>query len=210
MDGQQYLQQIAESNRPMPKGGGKGGISRLLSSKFLLVGAIGLGLLIVIIIIGAILGGNKSGVKDLSYELKLHLDNTTGVIQEYQQFVKSSELRSNSASLQGVLSNTSRDLTSYLEEKYDFRDNDISKAMEEEAELVRDELNNELFESKINGILDRIFAHKMAYETSLLMAEEEQLANNSGDEALTELLDTSYQSLENLYNKFNDFSETNN
>ena len=194
----------------MPKGGGKSGVAKLLSSKFLLVGAIGLGLLIVIIIIGAILGGNKGGAKNLSYELKLHLDNTTEVIQEYQQYVKSSELRSNSASLQGVLSNTSRDLVSYLEEKYDFRDSDISKATEEEAELAKDELANELFEAKINGILDRIYAHKMAYETSLLMAEEDQLADNSGDEALTELLDTSYKSLENLYNKFNDFSETKN
>ena len=82
--------------------------------------------------------------------------------------------------------------------------------MEEEAELVRDELNNELFEAKINGILDRIFAHKMAYEISLFLAEEDQLASNAGDETLTGLLVTSSESLENLYNKFNEFSETKN
>ena len=210
MDGQQYLQQISESNRPVAKGGKKGGIAGIVSSKFFLIGAIGLGALIVIMIIGSALGGNRTGVKGLSYELKLHLDYTAEVVQEYQQYVKSSELRSNSASLNGVLTNTSRDLTGYLEEKYDFKDRDISKTMEEEAELAQSELNNELFEAKINGILDRIFAHKMAYEISLFLAEEDQLASNAGDETLTGLLVTSSESLENLYNKFNEFSETKN
>lgn len=210
MDGQQYLQQISESSRPAPKGGKKGRLGRILSSKFFMIGAIGLGLLIVIMIIGSVLGGNKSGAKNLSFELKLHLDNTTELIQEYQQYVKSSELRSNSASLQGVLSNTSRDLTDYLEEKYDFKDKDISKAMEEEALLARDDLENELFEAKINGILDRIYAHKMAYEISLFTTEEAQLIKASQDETLTEFLTTSYDSLNNLYNKFNEFSETRN
>lgn len=211
MDGQQYLNQISEANRPKAKAGGKkGGVSGILSSKFFLIGAIGLGLLIVIVIIGAVLGSNKGGAKSLSYDLKLHLDNTAEVVKEYQPDVKSSALRSSSASLYGVLTNTSRDLTSYLEGKYNFKDKDISKNVVEEAEEAKDGLANELFEAKINGILDRIFAHKMAYEISLLTAEEAQLIKASSDEALTELLNTSYESLSNLYDKFNDFSETKN
>lgn len=209
MDSQQYLNQISEMSRPAPKSKGKG-ISGLLSSKFFLVGAIGVVLLIVIIIIGSILGGNKSDNKTLCYDLKLHLDNTAEVINEYQQYVKSSELRSSSASLLGVLTNTSRDLTTYLEDKYNFKDKDISKTMVEQADLVKDDFLNELFEAKINGILDRIYAHKMAYEISLLTAEESQLYNSSKDESLSNLLNTSYESLNNLYDKFNDFSETKN
>ena len=209
MDSQQYLNQISEMSRPAPKSKGKG-ISGLLSSKFFLVGAIGVVLLIVIIIIGSILGGNKSDNKTLCYDLKLHLDNTAEVIDEYQQYVKSSELRSSSASLLGVLTNTSRDLTTYLEDKYNFKDKDISKTMVEQADLVKDDFLNELFEAKINGILDRIYAHKMAYEISLLTAEESQLYNSSKDESLSNLLNTSYESLNNLYDKFNDFSETKN
>ena len=196
MDSQQYLNQISEMS--------------LLSSKFFLVGAIGVVLLIVIIIIGSILGGNKSDNKTLCYDLKLHLDNTAEVINEYQQYVKSSELRSSSASLLGVLTNTSRDLTTYLEDKYNFKDKDISKTMVEQADLVKDDFLNELFEAKINGILDRIYAHKMAYEISLLTAEESQLYNSSKDESLSNLPNTSYESLNNLYDKFNDFSETKN
>ena len=209
MDSQQYLNQISEMSRPAPKSKGKG-ISGLLSSKFFLVGVIGVVLLIVIIIIGSILGGNKSDNKTLCYDLKLHLDNTAEVINEYQQYVKSSELRSSSASLLGVLTNTSRDLTTYLENTYNFKDKDISKTMVEQADLVKDDFLNELFEAKINGILDRIYAHKMAYEISLLTAEESQLYNSSKDESLSNLLNTSYESLNNLYDKFNDFSETKN
>ena len=210
MDGQQYLNQISKASKPVKKVGGKKGISNILSSKFFVIGAVAIGLLIIIIIIGAILGGNKDNTKTLSYDLKLHLDNTSEVIQEYQQNVKSSILRSNSASLSGVLANTSRDLTDYLVNKYKFKDKDISNKIFEEATLAKDELTNELFEAKINGILDRIYAHKMAYEISLLTAEEAKLIKASQDDALTELLTTSHESLSNLYDKFNDFSETKN
>ena len=210
MDGQRYLQQISETNRPVPVADKKGGASGILSSKFFMIGAIGLGLLIVIVVIGAMLGGGKNSTKELSYELKLHLDNTAEVIGEYQEYVKSSDLRSSSASLQGVISNASRDLTKYLEEKYNFDGKNIDEKMEEEAAVARDELSNELFEAKINGILDRIYAHKMTYEISLFMTEETQLVDSANDEALTELLNNSYQSLEKLYSKFNDFSETKN
>lgn len=210
MDGQQYLNQISESNKPVKKSGGKAGISTIISSKFFKIGAIAVGLLIVIMIIGSILGGNKSDNKTLCYDLKLHLDNTSAVIQEYQKYVKSSILRSNSSSLDGVLVNTSKDLTNYLVDQYSFKDKDISKKTLEEAELVKEELSNELFEAKINGILDRIYAHKMAYEISLLTAEEAKLLKSSKSDVLTELLNTSYESLTVLYDEFNNFSETRN
>jgi len=211
MDGQEYLNQIAESSQPVSKvAGKKSGIAGILQSKFLKIGVIGIGLLILIIIIGSILGSNKGSEQTLSYELKLHLDNTAEVVSEYQQYVKSSTLRSDSASFQGVLSNTSNELKSYLEDKYDFKDKDIGKGMQEEAKLVKDDLSNELFEAKINGILDRIYAHKMAYEISLITSEETKLMKSSDSEMLTKLLNTSYESLSNLYDRFDNFSETNN
>ncbi|MDO5452042.1 MAG: hypothetical protein Q4F56_03050 [Candidatus Saccharibacteria bacterium] len=205
MDGQQYLNQISEANRPVKEVKSKGGI---FSSKFFIVGVIGLGLLVLIIIMGAVLGANKGGEENLSYKLKLHLDGTAEVIQEYQPNVKSSELRSSSASLYGVLSNTSKELGSYLKEKYNFEDKNISEAITSKAELNEDELASELFEAKINGILDRIFAHKMAYEITIIMSEESKLYDSTSNETLKGLLDESYKSLENLYDKFNDFSET--
>ena len=203
MEGQEYLNQISAANRPVKKS--MGGI---FSSKFFIVGMIGAIGLILIIIVGAIIGGNKKGEKDLGYALKLHLSNTSSIIQTYQSDIKSSDLRSSSASLYSVLTNTERDLTDYLTEKYNFREKDIEKSIVEQATSEKDGIEAELFEAKINGILDRMYAHKMAYEISILMNEEVKIINSSKDESLKELLTTSYNSLGNLLTKFNGFSET--
>lgn len=204
MDGQDYLNQISATSRPIKKSSGA-----WWRSKYFMLGAGTLVALIVIIIIGAILRGNKGGEKNLSYALKLHLDNTSELISGYQSSVKSSELRSSSASLYGVVTNTSKDLTEFLVEKYEFKDKDISEDLVEEATLNKDGLESELFEAKINGILDRIYAHKMAYEISVITSEEAKIINMTGDSSLKELLEKSHGSLENLYEKFNNFSEAN-
>ena len=179
-----------------------------MGSKFFMIGMVGLIALVVIIIIGAILGGNKGGEKNLSYKLKLHLDNTASVISEYQPRVKSSDLRSHSASLYSVLSSTNRELTDYLTEKYNFKEKDINKDFVEEATLAMDGLEAELFEARINGNLDRIYAHKMTYEISLFMNEEAKLINSTSNASYKEILTRSYNSLSNLYDSFNSFSET--
>lgn len=204
MDGQEYLNQISATNRPVKKSKMNG----ILSSKFFLVGMVGLIALIIIIIIGAILGGNKGGEKNDGFRLILHIDNTAEVMKTYQPDVKSSDLRASSASLYGVLTNTSKDLTDYLTAKYDYKEKDVDKNIAEEATLQKDGLESELFEAKINGTLDRIYAHKMAYEVSTLMAEETKLYNETSKSDLKDLLDKSYNSLEKLYNNFNNFSET--
>ncbi len=203
MEGQDYLNQISANNRPAQKQ--KKGI---LSSKFFLVGAIGLVALIIIIIIGALVNGNKGGEKNLSFALKLHLDNTSSVIEEYQPNVKSSSLRSSSASLNSVISDTNSKLTDFVTAKYEFKEKDVDKKLKDAAAGNQEELSNELFEAKINGVLDRVYAHKMSYETSMLMTEEAKLINSSKDDALKSILSTSYDSLKNLYDNFNNFSET--
>ena len=160
---------------------------------------------IVIMIIGSVITGGKTSLKKQTISLKLHVENTMNVVSEYQTNLKSSDLRSSSASLSGILSNTNRKLAEYIEGKYSDKD---SKDLEEEATAHKDELENDLFEAKINGILDRIFAHKMALEVSLIITEETSIYDASKDENLKSILESSYNSLNNLYNNFNDFSET--
>ena len=209
MDGQQYLDQISNANAPKKaKPANKRGI---LHNKFFIVGMIGVGLLLLIVILGAILGGGKDSEKTLSSKLYLHLDGTAAAIQEYQNYVRSSDLRSSSASLYGVLTDTAGGMESYLTEKYNIKKvKDTDKKLQEKATAVKDELTGELFEAKINGILDRTYAHKMAYEISIIKAEESELYNKTKSEALKEVLNKSHESLTNLYDKFNDFSETKN
>lgn len=169
---------------------------------------IGLIILIVIIIIGSILSGSKDREKNLSLALKLHLDNTASVISKYQSQIKSSDLRSSSASFYSVLSNTSNELTDYLTKKYNYKEKDIDKGLVDEATLSKDGLEADLFEAKINGILDRIYAHKMVYEISLFMNEESKLMNMTKDSDYKEILTKSYNSLNNLSGSFSNFSET--
>ncbi len=203
MDKQDYLDQISASVRPEKK-------SRLslLSSPFFKVGAIGVIALIAIIFLGMLLGGGKETLRDQSYTLKLRLDNTLEVISNYQTYVKSSELRSNSASLYSILTNTNSGLSNYLVEKYDFKESSVSDKIVNLVTEEKETLENELFEARINGNLDRIYAHKMAYEISMIATNESSIYNASRDETLREVVKTSYDSLNNLYNKFNDFSET--
>jgi hypothetical protein len=95
-----------------------------------------------------------------------------------------------------------------LNEKYDYKEKDANKNLVEEATLSKDGLEADLFEAKINGNLDRIYAHKMAYEISLFMNEETKLINTTKNSDYKEILTKSYNSLDNLYDSFSNFSET--
>lgn len=203
MDGQEYLNKISASNRPAKKSK----LGGLLSSKMVMWGAVAVVGLVIIIVIGALIGGNKKDVKSLGAALMLHTNNTAGIISDYQNNIKSSELRASAASLHQVLTVTNKDLSDYMSQKYSLQTKNISKDISAQANTEKDGLNSELFEAKINGNLDRIFAHKMAYEISLVGAEESRIIKATGDKNLKELLEKNYSSLENLYDKFNDFSE---
>ena len=210
MDGQEYLDQISRKNKPVKK---SGGASSIFSSKFFIVGMIGVVGVVLMMILGMLVGGEKGGEKNTCIELKLHLENTSELIKEYQNNVRSSNLRSISASLYGLLSNTEREVTTYLVEKYKFKDNKnnyektVSKKILNAANSAKEELNTELFSAKINGILDRIYAHKMAYEISLIQAEMVAIDKASSDNNLKEILGSPYESLGNLYDLFNNYSE---
>ena len=172
-----------------------------------MVSIIGVILLVVIMIVGAILGGSRTNEKELAYKLKLHIDNTSAVISEYQPSVNSSDLRSNSASLLSILANTNRDLTAYLTDAYSYKSGSEGETLINDAKLNADGLRAVLFNAKINGILDRIYASQVAYEVSLIMNEESKIYNKTNKDNLKNILSSSYSSLENLYNAFKSFSE---
>ena len=156
------------------------------------------------------MAGNKGGEKNDSIKLYLHLTNTTEVVDTYQKDIKSSTLRGNASSLKSSLSTTSKKLGDYLTEKYQMKDvtKSADKDFVEEATTLKDGLMSELFEAKINGNLDRIFAHKMAYEIDLIASEEQTILKETKNDTLKAILEESYGSLDSLYSGFNDFSET--
>lgn len=203
MNNEEYLSQISTSIRPAKKPAGKGILPPNIIK--LIIGAVAA--IIVIAVAGSLLGGGGNTNRDRAYELKYRLDNTISVISVYQPQVKSSALRSSSASLQGVFTNTSQELGKYIEDNYKIKEKEVNKKLIEQATLEKDGLEADLFEAKINGILDRIYAHKMAYEISIVLSMENKLIGSTKNDDLKLLLDKSVTSLDNLYNNFNNFSE---
>lgn len=202
MDGQEYLNQISASVRPEKKSK----LSFLNSTIFkLIAGAVAA--FILIAIIGGILSSGKTGVKDQAIELKLNIDSTLEVISEFQPSIKSSDLRSSSASLYSVLSNTSRDLTTYVTENYEYTPKNDNKKFADDVALERDGLESALFEAKINGVLDQVYANKLAYVISLIYTKELNLKKATSKEDLQTILDSSINSLSTLYDKFDDFQK---
>lgn len=180
----------------------------VLTSSYFKWGMVAFGALILIAIIGSMLGGGET-LEDKCIDLLLRLDNTNElVIDEYQQYVKSSKLRSLSASLRGVYSSTSYELGNFLTAAFEFDKNKLDEDRKEEAALEPEALADELFKAKINGILDRTYAHKMALEIYSVMSDEMSIYDSTDGASLRELLESSYNSLNNLYTQFNDFSET--
>lgn len=203
MDGQEYLNQISATTKPTQVKGGK---FSFLKSKYFLLGAGTLVALIIIMIIGAILGSGKGNEKIYATDLLLHVNNTASVVEEYQPYIKSSELRGYSASFKSLLDVIGKDVEDYLKEKYDFKNAD--KEVAEEADEMKEELSNELFEAKINGYLDMTFAHKMTYETEMMITEMNKLNRVTKNDVLKGKLEGSHKSsLENLNKNFDDFSE---
>lgn len=202
MNDQEYLKQISDEVRSEKKS-----VTGFMSSTAFKVGVGGLVAFIVLAIFGTILSSGKVDLKTRCAALRLRLTNTAEVISDYQNNIKSSALRSNSASLRAVLSDTSNKLLGYLEEKYSLKDGRESKDLKEEAKLNKENLEASLFEAKINGILDRMFAHEMAYEVSLLITEETSIYN-AGDSALKSIMETSLTSLKSLHEIFDNYSET--
>ena len=208
MDSQDYLDQISAGVKPASP---NGSLMKIISSKYFKWGMIALAVLIVIIIFGSILG-NKPSIKNKCFSFSLHLAGDIEMIDTYQPSVKSSKLRSLSASLKGILSNTYSQLDAYIAQAYAIDEKVIEKSTElqnliAEADLYKADLNNDLFAAKINGLLDRIYAHKMALEIYSILSEETGIINSADNADLKSMLSSNQNSLENLYNELNNFSE---
>ena len=131
MNDQEYLKQISDEVRSEKKS-----VTGFMSSTAFKVGVGGLVAFIVLAIFGTILSSGKVDLKTRCAALRLRLTNTAEVISDYQNNIKSSALRSNSASLRAVLSDTSNKLLGYLEEKYSLKDGRESKDLKEEADII--------------------------------------------------------------------------
>ena len=175
MENKAYLEQISAATRPVKKK--NEGFLSSIYFKVIVGGILGI---VAIMILGSILSAGRGSEKTRAISLEVRISNTVEVVKKYQTEVKSSDLRSNGASFLTVLSNTAKELSEFLAEKYEFKEKNVDKEISAKEEPAKNELETDLFSAKINGILDRIFAHKMAYEISVITTREEEIINRRG------------------------------
>lgn len=203
MDSQAYLDQISASNSTASTG------NKLFSSKIFKIGLIAIGALVLILIVGMLLGGSGDNLKNKIISLKLHTANLSTEISKYQSQLKSSNLRSSTASLRGILDSTASTLSGHIKNVYGIKDNkEIDAKLTKKETDLSDKLEEDLFSAKINGLLDRTFASKMAYEITYVTSKEKDIIKQSKNAEFKSSLESSLNSLNNLYNMFNNYSET--
>lgn len=205
MDNQAYLDQIST---PTSLKKTKNSNGSFLKQIFIALG-IAVGLFALIAIFGGIISANRVSEKDSAIALKLRSDNIQTVITDYNTSIKSSDLRSTNTSLSGILSDVSSTLETYITSTLSVKQKEYTKKVVDKEASALEELKNELFEAKINGLLDRTFARKMIYETQNLINYENTLKKATRNESLKSYLSSSVNSLMVLHDTFSDFSENN-
>ena len=201
MDSEAYLNRISASNR---KAKNSGGIFSSIWIKIL----IAVTAVVLIIILFSNLAAPTESVKDKLVSLKLHATNLSKTMGTYQPRVKSSILRSSTASLNSILVNTTSSLTNYIADQYKTKDDKSTPAnIKKKEEKLTTALEEELFNARINGFLDRTFASKMAYEITVISTREKEILKLTKNDNLKDILNSSLNSLDTLYNSFNNYSD---
>lgn len=201
MDNLEYLNHIAQSNRPTKAA--RAGATNSLIVKILLGG---IALFVVILIIGLMLGGN-SKTSDLTKQLYVRTTNLNSTITTYNPNLKSSKLRAIGISLSGTLTNASSQLSNYITSTDSGKNALVpnSEITAQEAETMNS-LNLALESAKLNGILDRTYVTQVHLQVSLLLSMISQLSARTDDEALMSILGSYISSLAVIEQSFQDYS----
>ncbi len=201
----EYLNQIAQDNRAVKSPGIKG---LPIDSKWLKIIGIGVVGVILIMILGGILGGLGSGERDLIDRIYLRTKNLNESIMEYDEKVKSSELRSMGNSLSAVLTETNSKVGNLLISEYgaegtEPRDENVAA---EETDYIN-KINANLNYGYLNGLMDRYFSREMSREIVLLMSLESEALEKTNKESVKAVMSASWNNLNQLSDQFETYKD---
>lgn len=207
MNNKEYLEKIAKDTR-------KAGVQKKkflgleLSPKTLKLAGIGAGVVVLMMIIGAIVGsGNGNKEVDLVEKIYFRTDTLLDAINDYNKLVKSGELRSMGNSLNAVLTETSYSMSTSLVN--DFGEKTVGKPTKEQTltdeVAVNDDLVATLEAGRLNGILDRVYSREFTYQIAMLINLETETYNKTKKDSLKTALTTSMNNLKQLHTQFDDF-----
>lgn len=211
-----YLDEIAAKSRPVkPKK------ASILSPKLMVIIGGGLGLVILLAIVGAMLGNAMGRVGKDAERISFRMERITEIIKEYKGDLKAPKLRSVSVSLDGVLKESNGQMKKILAEEFKVSAKDgkdkgkgkdkggklDKKAIEEESENYN-KINEALENARLNGVLDRTYAREMALQVALLISMESELAERSEKKVVDEFVAKSLGNLQKIYKQLSEYSET--
>lgn len=200
MNDLEYLNQI--SVKPAPA---KPTLFDKKTKLTLIISAIALFFAIIII---AVAGSSQSSEPTAISELSRLQQRSSALEQAlttYTPSVKSSALRSSAASLSTILAELKSTTSAHFTatgatlEDYPLTATDSSQIAA---------MNTSLEKARLNGILDRTFAHELDYQIRYLIIIEDSTLAKSSDTSLNTFLKSSKSSLEHLRDTFASFSES--
>ena len=169
-----------------------------------------LGGVILLFIIIAMLSGNSSNsqpttTSELS-RLYLRASELSKTITNYNSSVSHSTLRSNGAQLSTLLTEITTTTSTYLSNNLGIEANKLTLSGTD-ATIIQ-KLNDDLNKARLNGLLDRTYAHEMDYQIDYLLIIEESIGKKTSESILSAFIDSSTKSLTLLKEAFHNYSES--
>lgn len=201
----EYLNQIAQDNRAVGQKAQKG---LPIDPKWLKIIGVGILGVILIMIVGGLLGGLGTAERDLMDKIYARTQGLNNSIMDYNDAVKSSELRSMGNSLSAVLTETNSKVAGLLTSEYGAEGVEprSETTTAEEAEHMQ-AVNSQLFYGKINGLMDRYFVREMTREIVLLQSLESEAMEKSSSSAVKEAMANSWNNLNKLEAQFEEYQK---
>ena len=204
MDNFAYLKEISASNRPVSNVANTSKSPK--TAMVVKIVAIGAVLFFLLMAVGALVGSLKGKTDDLLKQLYLRTTNMSTIMEDYNQYLKSSDLRSLGASLAGTLTNATNQLAGVVGVEDPEAMAPDAETMEEET-AVLEELNTSLTNARLNGILDRAYANLVGLQVSLIMSMISELEERTSDAKLLEVLSAYRGNLEVLHQGFEAYDD---
>lgn len=206
-----YLNKIAKDNRLAKKPGKMGGKISFDSNivKFIIGAVVAV---IFVVILGSILGKTDYKERDSMDKIFIRETNLAGLIEEYNDRVKSSTLRSMAKSLRSVLVESRAKVGSMLIDEYQAKDPEEprdAKTLEDETQHY-EELMARVNDGWLNGYLDRHYVRELTTEIVLLMSMESDVIERTNKAVVSTYLTESRNNLQTLYAQFDGYENSTN
>ena len=202
MNDLEYLNQISAKANQSSKTG-------FFDKKMKIVlGVLG-GVILLAIILMSIGGNSSTPEATVSSELTrlyTRASELSKTITKYNSSISHSALRSNGAQLSTLLTEITTSTSSYLTNNLGTDPKKLTLTESDAANISK--LDDDLKKARLNGLLDRTYAHEMDYQIDYLLIIEESIHKKNSDNYLNAFIESSSSSLTLLKESFHNYSES--